>query len=375
MNTLETIKTRRSTRKFKNEPVEKALLEKVIEAGRYAPSGGNSQSTHFIVITNKEILSTLQDKVKTAFAAMELEPGMYKSKVNSIKASKSGMYIYDYNAPALIVTANQKDYGNNIADCACALENMMLAANELNLGSCWINQLRWLNEDETILEAMYELGMDESERVYGALAIGYPDSEDGLPIRTPLLRTGNRVTWIEDLKATCLWDNPKIINQFEFRSIHPDEVEQAINIEQICFPPNEACSPKAMTERIAAAPELFMVAVDKNTGKIAGFLNGLSTSEEQFRDEFFTDVSLYEPSGKHVMLLGLDVLPEYRMQGLAREIVNQYCKREKANNREKLHLTCLDGKVEMYLKFGFEDRGIANSTWGGEEWHEMVTRL
>ena len=40
-------------------------------------------------------------------------------------------------------------------------------------------------------------------------------------------------------------------DNFEFRSIHPDEVEQAIAIEQICFPPNEACSPKAMTERIA----------------------------------------------------------------------------------------------------------------------------
>ena len=268
----------------------------MIESGRYAPSGGNSQSTHFIVITNKEILTSLQDKVKNTFAAMELEPGMYKSKVNSIKASKSGKYIYDYNAPVLIVTANQKDYGNNIADCACALENMMIAANELNLGSCWINQLRWLNEDETILEAMYELEMDESERVYGALVIGYPDSEDGLPIRTPLSRTGNKVTWI---------DNNNLMNQFEFRSIHPEEVEQAINIEQICFPPNEVCSPKAMAERIAAAAELFMVAVDKTTGKIAGFLNGLSTSEDQFRDEFFTDVSLYEPSGKHVMLLGM----------------------------------------------------------------------
>lgn len=114
-----------------------------------------------------------------------------------------------------------------------------------------------------------------------------------------------------------------------------------------------------------------MVAVDKETGKIAGFLNGIATDEEQFRDEFFTDADLYNPNGKNVMLLGLDVLPEHRGQGLAREIVNQYRKREQANHRSKLILTCLESKVEMYLKMGFRDLGISNSTWGNEEWHEM----
>ena len=69
-------------------------------------------------------------------------------------------------------------------------------------------------------------------------------------------------------------------DNFEFRSINPDEVEQAIAIEQICFPPNEACSPKAMTERIAKVPQLFLVAIDKSTGKLAGFLNGVATDEE-----------------------------------------------------------------------------------------------
>ena len=163
----------------------------------------------------------------------------------------------------------------------------------------------------------------------------------------------------------------KLTERFEFRNIHADELEQAIEIEQICFPPNEACSPKSMRERIATAPELFLVAEDKETGKLAGFLNGLSTDETVFRDEFFTDVKLYNPAGKNVMLLGLDVLPEYRMQGLAREIVNRYAEREQKNDREALILTCLDAKVEMYEKFGFRDDGIANSTWGGEEWHEM----
>lgn len=163
----------------------------------------------------------------------------------------------------------------------------------------------------------------------------------------------------------------EVRGRFEFRDIRPDESDQAVKIENICFPPNEACSEASMRERIKKAPELFLVAVDKQTGRIAGFLNGLATDEESFRDEFFTDANLYDPNGKNIMLLGLDVLPEYRNQGLAREIMHQYLQREKKKGRELLILTCLQSKVEMYKKMGFRDQGQANSSWGGEKWHEM----
>jgi ribosomal protein S18 acetylase RimI-like enzyme len=168
------------------------------------------------------------------------------------------------------------------------------------------------------------------------------------------------------------WDN---LEKYEFRSIRPEEADQAAEIEQICFPPNEACFGQHMKERIAKAPELFLVAVDRTNGKLAGFLNGLSTDEEAFRDEFFTDANLYNPAGKNVMLLGLDVLPEYRRQGLARKLVYSYASRERENGREMLILTCLKSKVKMYEKMEFVDKGIANSAWGGEEWHEMSYRI
>lgn len=165
------------------------------------------------------------------------------------------------------------------------------------------------------------------------------------------------------------------MESFEFRYIYKEEWKQAAEIEKICFVPQEACSEKHMKERTEGAPDFFLVAIDKKTGKIAGFLNGLATDEEVFRDEFFTDVTLHQPEGKNIMLLGLDVLPEYRMQGLAREIVAQYAKRETERGREKLLLTCVEEKVKMYEKFGFTDNGIANSTWGGEQWHEMILSL
>lgn len=162
---------------------------------------------------------------------------------------------------------------------------------------------------------------------------------------------------------------------FQFRSILPAEADQVAEIEKICFPPNEACSEKMMKERAAKAPELFLVAVDRQTGRIAGFLNGLSTDESLFRDEFFTDAELYDPDGRNVMLLGLDVLPEYRMQGLAREIMSQYLRREHERDRERVILTCLSSKVKMYEKMGFVDMGLSQSSWGGEQWHEMYRVL
>ena len=163
--------------------------------------------------------------------------------------------------------------------------------------------------------------------------------------------------------------------QFEFRTILKSEAEQAVTIEHICFPPNEACSRQAMLTIIENASEQFLVAVDKTTGKLAGFINGLSTYEDKFRDEFFTDISLYDPKGENVMILGLDVLPEYRNRGLAREIVRNFSIMEKEKGRKTLILTCLDEKVKMYEKLGFSDKGMADSTWGGEEWHEMTYSL
>ena len=196
MNTYESILTRRSTRKYLNKPVSKELLEKIIETGRYAPSGGNSQSNHFLVIQNKQIIDRLVKMVEKAFSKMEITENMYRSLQNSINLSKKGGYVFSYNAPVLIIVANKRDYGNNQADCAIALENMMLEANELDLGSCYINQLKWLNEDRKILSYLQSLGMNEDERVYGSLIIGYPDTNDGKPLRKVLPRKGNVVTWL-----------------------------------------------------------------------------------------------------------------------------------------------------------------------------------
>ena len=196
MDAMEAIMTRRSTRRMKPDLPPRELIERVIEAGRAAPSGSNSQTTHFIVITKPSTLKDLAELVQSEFAKMEIAPDTYVSLRNSINASRTGNYVFHYNAPVLIVTANKKDYGNAMADSACALENMMIAANALNLGTCWINQLHWLTDHRAVQAYMQNLGLKDDETITGGLILGY--GFDGLPVRTELKRTGNPVTWIDE---------------------------------------------------------------------------------------------------------------------------------------------------------------------------------
>lgn len=197
MDALEALMTRRSTRNYRPDPVEEEKLEKILEAGRQAPSGGNNQTCHFFVIRSREVLDRLIFLVERAFARMEVTEDMYASMKHSVKAAKKGGYVFCYNAPVLIAVANRNGYGNNIADCACAIENMMVAANALDLGSCWINQLKWLNDEAEILEYLRSFGLKEDERIYGAVIIGYPATESGLPNRRRMILKGNEVTRID----------------------------------------------------------------------------------------------------------------------------------------------------------------------------------
>lgn len=195
MEAIEAILTRRSTRRYKPDAVEQEKLDTILEAARQAPSGGNNQTNHFLVIRNKKVWQTLTELTRTAFSEMEATEDTYAGLKHAIDASKKGTYGFGYNAPLLIVVANRRDYGNNMADCACAIENMMVAANALDLGSCWINQLRWLNEDPRLVAYLRSLGMKESERVYGAVIIGYP--ANGLPNRNRMPQKGNEITLID----------------------------------------------------------------------------------------------------------------------------------------------------------------------------------
>lgn len=197
MDVFSCIATRHSTRKFKEEPVPQEVLDKVIEAGRQAPSGKHKNQSRFIVIRKKEVLQELIALVQQEFAKMEVTPENDDNFGGAIRAAKKGGYVFMYNAPVLIVVASKRDYGNKYADVSCAMQNMMLAANALDLGSCWINQLRWLQDNPVLRAYLQKLGMAEDEEVCASLSIGYPDTPDGLPGRRVMPVTGNPVVYID----------------------------------------------------------------------------------------------------------------------------------------------------------------------------------
>ena len=178
MDVFSCIATRHSTRKFKEEPVPQELLDKVIEAGRQAPSGKHKNQDHFLVIRKQETMQELAALVRQEFAKMEVTPENDDNFGGAIRASKKGSYTFLYNPAAFIIVANKKDYGNNFADASCAMQNMMLAANALGLGSCWINRAKEEFETPEGKALLKEWGLPEHLVGVGHCIVGYGDGPE-----------------------------------------------------------------------------------------------------------------------------------------------------------------------------------------------------
>ena len=166
-----------------------------------------------------------------------------------------------------------------------------------------------------------------------------------------------------------------LLKDYRFRQILPEEGVQAGEMDRICFPPEEAKPMEIMCRFVDKIPEQFLAAIDRRTGKVAGYLCGISSDEEHFRDEFFTDLSFHDPAARTAYLLGLDILPEHRGRGLAKELLRIYGIWSRVRGKHRMVLTAHAEKVGMYEKLGFADLGISNSVWGGGIWHEMECGL
>ena len=160
-------------------------------------------------------------------------------------------------------------------------------------------------------------------------------------------------------------------DRYELRQVRPDEAEIATEIEAICFPSSEACTLPIMRERVRLASDSFLAAIDRETGKMIGFINALCTNEWSLKDELYTDTTLHDPQGANVMVCSVSVLPDYRLQGIARAMMAEFLNWQKGQGKKLAILTCVPGKVSMYEKFGYTDKGMSDSTWGGEVWHEI----
>lgn len=190
--TLTFILGRRSVRSYLAEQIPDPVLNDVLLAAQYAPSGGNCQFCHFTVIQKPEVLSDLKRIVLQEFSKMEIYEGMYKSIVSAITQARTGKYDFLYGAPTFIIVTNKKGHANGMADSAAAIENMLIYATSVGIGSCWINQLHWLTDNQLMRSYLKTLGIEEDEEICGGLVLGYSKRE----ISTSLARTGNLITKI-----------------------------------------------------------------------------------------------------------------------------------------------------------------------------------
>lgn len=175
---IKNIKQRRSIRKYKNKKIPKRLIEEIIEAGRYAPSSHNSQPWRFIVITEKKKINELSEYIKNWFKKrlkLGYLVGFFNKKIkNELEAAKKRLVkedLFFYNTPLLIlICAKPKRFVE--VDCACAAQNMMLAARSLNIGSCWIGFADLvINKNRKL---MASLGIPEDHKIISHLIFGYP---------------------------------------------------------------------------------------------------------------------------------------------------------------------------------------------------------
>lgn len=155
---IENIKKRRSIKKYKSDMVPQELIDIITEAGTYAPSGLNKQSPIIIEVTSKDMRDRL-------------------SRLNAKVAGMPESVDPFYNAPVILVVLANKSVPTYIYDGSLVMGNMLLAANSLSLGACWIHRAKETFETEEGKEILKELGIEGDYEGIGNCIIGYPDME------------------------------------------------------------------------------------------------------------------------------------------------------------------------------------------------------
>lgn len=154
---LKALTERRSVKKYKATPVPKELIEKIVTAGTYAPSGMNKQAAIILAVTNKEKRDWLEECV---------------AKVRGTEGAR-----VFYGAPVVLVVLYDKSVHTGIYDGTLVMQNLMLAAHSQGLGSCWIHRAKEVFETDEGKAFLKELGIEGDYEGVGNCIIGYADEE------------------------------------------------------------------------------------------------------------------------------------------------------------------------------------------------------
>ena len=171
---IQSMKERRSVRKFKPEMPAKADLEQIIEAGLYAASGKGKQAATVIAVTDK----ALRDKI----AEDNRKIGGWQESFDPF-----------YGAPVILIVLADKNWPTAVYDGSLVMGNLMLAAHSLGLGSIWIHRAKEEFETDEYRQLLADLGVEGEWEGIGHCAVGYIDGQ--APKAAP--RKEGRVFWVE----------------------------------------------------------------------------------------------------------------------------------------------------------------------------------
>ncbi len=174
MNTIEAMLTRRSVKGYTDTPVAKELVEQIVQAGTFAATGRNLQSPIILAVTNRQVRDEL-------------------SKLNAqILGAPEGTDPF-YGAPVVLVVLAAKERNTRVYDGSLVMGNLMLAAHELGVGSCWIHRAKEAFELPEGKALLKRLGIEGEYEGIGNCVLGYPKGE--LPAAKP--RKENWVYYVE----------------------------------------------------------------------------------------------------------------------------------------------------------------------------------
>lgn len=183
--TMQTILHRRAIRRFDERQIDEELLQQILQAGLYAPSAGGKQGVIFAVCQDKEVNERL-GKIKRANSNPHMATAKnYVSKEQPSIADDPKLINAFYDAPTVITMFAPKNFLFSVDDCAVAAENMMLAADSLGIGSCYIGQGWTAFADSYGQEILRKWEIRTDYYAVMQLLLGYPRESDKHPVAKP----------------------------------------------------------------------------------------------------------------------------------------------------------------------------------------------
>ena len=193
---MNTILHRRSIRRFDSRQIEESALQEILQAGLYAPSAGGRQDVIFAVCQDREINERL-GRIKRANSHPRMATAAsYVSREQPSIADDPKLTNAFYDAPTVITFFAPKQFLFSVDDCAVAAENMMLAADALGIGSCYIGQGWPAFADPYGQEVLKNWRIPTDHYAVMQLVLGYPREGDRHP--TPKPRKKDRVLYIRE---------------------------------------------------------------------------------------------------------------------------------------------------------------------------------